>query len=312
MLGLERTRSITLTAATAAYSKVALRTAELKRCWQHTVATAVLAEEISHLCGVFSDSAYAAGLMHDIGRLGLLVAYPAEYEKTIRDAAASCLDILDFERERFGVDHAEAGRLLAERWRLPEEFLIVAGRHHDPCEGSEVTLLKIVHVACKLADFFRYDVTRPLKPMHFDEIIADLPPVARRAMTSNADKLFNKVHATLNGYEQVAEPEDVRLRLAELSVVEPIPSEEALEGEEPPAETKPAKVAETPEDTFLESLAAFWHWLARMLGFQPIEDAPPTAESPEGQQTASQQAGAPEAGQEPNPETPRLTGNRHE
>ena len=53
---------------------------------------------------------------------------------------------------------------------LPKEFLIVAGRHHDPCEGEELDLLRIVHVACRLADVLGYDVTRPLVTRGIDEI----------------------------------------------------------------------------------------------------------------------------------------------
>src|SRR5579859_6557355 len=139
LLGLDRTREATVTVATAAYA-TGLRTKELRRCWEHTVATAILADEIARACGAFIGNAYTAGIIHDIGRLGLLVAYPRDYERIIRDAADRCLDLLDFETETFGMHHAEAGRVLAERWNLPEEFRIVAGRHHDQCEGEEIDL----------------------------------------------------------------------------------------------------------------------------------------------------------------------------
>jgi HD-like signal output (HDOD) protein len=116
------------------------------------VAPAILADQIAKACGAFVDVAYTAGIIHDIGRLGLLVAYPREYETIIRDAAERYLDLLDFECEQCGVHHAEAGRILAERWDLPAELRVIAGRHHDPCEGGDLDLLRIVHVACRLAD----------------------------------------------------------------------------------------------------------------------------------------------------------------
>ena len=93
LLGLDTTRQITLAHATSAYAQGGLKTETMRRCWQHTVATAVLAEEIAAACGAFSSVAFTAGIMHDIGRLGLLVAYPAEYERVIRYAAARCLDV---------------------------------------------------------------------------------------------------------------------------------------------------------------------------------------------------------------------------
>src|SRR5205823_5148536 len=107
-LGLDRTREVLLMQATAAYSKGALRTGDLRRCWQHSVATAVLAEQIAQACGAFTNMAFTAGIMHDIGRLGLLVAYPKEYERIIADAGSHTVDILDYESEEFGLHHAEA------------------------------------------------------------------------------------------------------------------------------------------------------------------------------------------------------------
>ncbi len=165
LLGLDLTRQITLSHATAAYVGGAPKTEALRRSWQHTIATAVLAEEIAIACEMFTSVAFTAGIMHDIGRLGLLVAYPDEYEGVIRESARRCLDLLDFEEETFGVHHAEAGRMLAESWGLPPDMAVIAGRHHDACEGTELNVLRIVHVACRLADVLGYDVVKPLAPM---------------------------------------------------------------------------------------------------------------------------------------------------
>src|SRR5437588_4284509 len=156
LVGRDRTRQVAVTHAMAAYTKGAPRTDELRRCWQHMIATAVLAEEIAQACGEFTKVAFTAGIMHDIGRIALLVAYPNEYERAIQSAPARCLDLLDFEREEFGLDHAEAGRLLGVQWGLPAEFQVIAGRHHDPSDGSELDLLQIVHVACRMAGMLGY------------------------------------------------------------------------------------------------------------------------------------------------------------
>src|SRR3984885_7107259 len=50
LLGLDVTRQITLAHATAAYAQRAQKTGSMRRCWQHMVATAVLAEEIAEAC----------------------------------------------------------------------------------------------------------------------------------------------------------------------------------------------------------------------------------------------------------------------
>ena len=200
LLGIDITRQLILTHATAAYAKGALRTQELRRCWQHTVATAVLADQIANACGEFTDVAFTAGIMHDIGRLGLLVAYPAEYERIIRNAAARCLDLLDFEREEFGMEHAEAGRVLAERWGLPLGLAQIAGRHHDPCEGTTLNLLSIVHVACRLADALGYDVVRPLTPLDVDTVLAELPARGRIKLGKSPVELCAQIEQSIVDY----------------------------------------------------------------------------------------------------------------
>ena len=150
LLGLDNIRKITTSTATATYVR-RFMTAELLSCWHHSIATAVLSEVIAESCHAFENLAYVGGILHDVGRLALLVAHPDEYRKLMRDAHEKSIDLLDEEERKFGMNHAEAGRLLAQTWGLPEEFRIVNGRHHDSCDGSEVDLLRIVHFGCRLA-----------------------------------------------------------------------------------------------------------------------------------------------------------------
>jgi len=120
LLGFDRTRKLALSLAMAAYVQSALKARHLRRCWRHTIACALIADAMARACGKFEEQAYTAGILHDVGRLGLLVAYPFEYEETIRFAAERSLDMLDYERERFGVDHTEA----AECWLSGGSFRI--------------------------------------------------------------------------------------------------------------------------------------------------------------------------------------------
>ncbi len=193
LVGLDRTRQLTMSHAMAAYAKGALRTAELMRCWQHTIATAALAEEIATACGAFTKVAFTAGIMHDIGRLALIVAYPKEYEAVIRGAADKAADILDFEAETFGMHHAEAGRMLSEKWNLPLDLQIIAGRHHDPCEGAELDLLRVIHVACRLADALGYDIVHPLVPVDAKTVLAELPEATRTRLNKTSEQLCSSI-----------------------------------------------------------------------------------------------------------------------
>ena len=216
LLGLDHTRRITLAHATAAFADSSLGTEAMRRCWQHTVATAVIADEISSACEAFAGAAFTAGIMHDIGRLGLLVAYPQEYEQVIRNAAERSLDVLDFEEEEFGANHATAGRLLAERWGLPAEMGVIAGRHHDPCGGAELDLLRIVHVACRMADVLGYDVVKPLHPSNPAEVLAELPQRARERLAQSSERLCRRIEEQIQEFGSGASeaPEETLALLA--------------------------------------------------------------------------------------------------
>ena len=235
MAGLDLTRQITAAGAAAVYTRNALQTEELRRCWQHSIATAVLAEQIAEACEAFTGVAFTAGIMHDLGRLGLMVAYPDRYERIIRDAAARCIDLLDFEREEFGLHHAEAGRLLSERWGLPEELQIVAGRHHDAGEGLELDLLRIVHIACRLADALGYDVTRPLAPLSVPRILSELPVPARNRFRKTAEEL-----------QALIEQQILALDAAQPGTP-PVVSQEVLESEDSDAPQEPGPALDIPE-----------------------------------------------------------------
>jgi len=75
------------------------------------VGCALAANALAHQTGVCSpDDAFLAGLMHDIGRLGLLRFYRYEYEKMLKrllDEEKSHSVLLKWEKESFGVTHAE-------------------------------------------------------------------------------------------------------------------------------------------------------------------------------------------------------------
>lgn len=198
LLGLEEVRNATTTLAMASFYKSSA--AELVRCWQHTIATGLLSEEIARATGMFRDQAYTAGVLHDIGRIGLLAAYPGEYQQTVRDAAEHALDLLDYEREKFGMDHCEVGRWLAERWTLPEDFRVIAGRHHDLPDGSPFDLRTLVHVACRLADHLGYDVTKPLKPIEIDQLLDPIPEAARCRLTGEMDRIRKAIEIHIREY----------------------------------------------------------------------------------------------------------------
>lgn len=200
VLGLRRVRALSMTVATSNHMKAVLHVEELSRCWRHMLACALLTDELARSCAAFEDRAYTAGLLHDVGRLGLLLAYPKEYAELLRNAGRNSLELLDCESQVLGMDHCAAGRLLAEQWNLPPDFQIVAARHHDPQNNSAVDLLTLVHLGCRLADSLGFWVVEPIQPCSPEEIQASLPPLLAQRIRMDADRWRESVERRVRFY----------------------------------------------------------------------------------------------------------------
>jgi HD-like signal output (HDOD) protein len=82
---------------------------------------------------VAPDLAYTQGLLHDIGHLVMALKLGGAFESFgHRDLAPD--EVAQIERATFGFDHQQAGRLLANHWKFPEEITMVIASHHFPAE----------------------------------------------------------------------------------------------------------------------------------------------------------------------------------
>ncbi|MDA1312753.1 MAG: HDOD domain-containing protein [Acidobacteria bacterium] len=207
LLGFDTVRVMALTLAAGTYTQTVLKIPELRRCWTHSLATAVLAEELARSRSARPDQAYTAGLLHDLGRLGLLVAYPNEYADLLKEADSEgpkndSTYLLDREQRRFGVDHCEAGLMLAEKWGFPEELTRIAGRHHDRCYGATADLLTIAHVACRLADTFEFDVIKTTRPFTLEDAQEVFPESDASTIWKEIEGLRQHVYEKINSLDE--------------------------------------------------------------------------------------------------------------
>jgi len=81
-------------------------------------------------------------LMHDIGKLVLVQAYPG-YPRQVHGRARTPEERVQRERRELGVDHALVGGVLARRWGFPNSVASIIERHHaEDCEG-ETALVRL-------------------------------------------------------------------------------------------------------------------------------------------------------------------------
>jgi HD-like signal output (HDOD) protein len=84
--------------------------------------TAWIAEEISRVARIGRDSSYTAGLLHNLGTLGLMSAYRGEYSRMLEVSNDFGFDLLRTEQDLFEIDHCMAGAFQAQDWDFPNEL----------------------------------------------------------------------------------------------------------------------------------------------------------------------------------------------
>jgi diguanylate cyclase (GGDEF)-like protein/putative nucleotidyltransferase with HDIG domain len=101
----------------------------------HAITVAVGAAAAAEEARVPGDTVHLAGLLHDVGKLVLPEVFGEEAcDALAREFPAGAERVLA-ERERFGIDHAQCGALLAERWGLPAEIASIIAWHHGGPTG---------------------------------------------------------------------------------------------------------------------------------------------------------------------------------
>ena len=139
------------------------------------------------------DELLISSLLHDVGKLVLIHAYPG-YPLQVHKNARTPEHRVHAERRELGIDHALVGGVMARRWGLPQPLAAAIEHHH----GDEVTgEAAIVRLADMLAHYAQGSPISPdqllaaarqvgLDPQDLREVLYELPgpPPARRRATS--------------------------------------------------------------------------------------------------------------------------------
>jgi putative nucleotidyltransferase with HDIG domain len=154
--------------------------ADMEGLWNHSLACGVAARCLAERTGYrLSSEAYAAGLLHDIGKVVLHHTDPERFQAVVAMVREVGETMETAERGLFGSSHAEVGAWLAERWGLPADLVEAIACHHQPeAAVRNVELTALVHVANSLTERAGHSwpkgvATRPLSPSAWELVEAD-------------------------------------------------------------------------------------------------------------------------------------------
>ena len=158
VLGFNTIRSLVLSASVAKMFD-GKHSLDIDRFWKHSVVTAMAAKIIvRHFMTVRMmdpESAFCAGVMHDIGKLIFSQYMPDDYSVVCDYARDNKVSLVDAEDKVMGVNHAQMGKILSDRWSLPLDLEYGIVHHHNPGGADKAqNLVNIIH----LSDIIAHDL----------------------------------------------------------------------------------------------------------------------------------------------------------
>jgi HD-like signal output (HDOD) protein len=112
----------------------------MKSLWDHSLRTAfyafLLARDRKRRPDILDD-VYVTGILHDLGFIVVSTLKPSTQEKMRRFCMEKNIASSVLERFSFGMNHAEVGALIAEKWNFPNQLVEGIRYHTDPLHASQ-------------------------------------------------------------------------------------------------------------------------------------------------------------------------------
>ena len=132
-------------------------TKEKKQLWSHSNKTAFyafnLVKNFKHGHD-FLDDVFVSGILHDMGKIIFSSAHPELLNKIRRFCKERNIPNSTFEYLSAGMNHAEIGALVAEKWNFPDSLIAAIRYHPNPTEAPEnyrelVESIYLANMFCK-------------------------------------------------------------------------------------------------------------------------------------------------------------------
>jgi HD-like signal output (HDOD) protein len=121
---------------------------DMQSFWRSNVAAGALARELGlamHIQDI--ERCFTAGLLHDLGRLILLMNFPEQENAAMERSREAQMSLFQAEAEAFGFDQTVLAALVFKRWRFPTELIDSIRWHRRPRAAIDARQATIVHLA---------------------------------------------------------------------------------------------------------------------------------------------------------------------
>jgi len=123
-----------------------------KKLWDHSYRTAYyaynLARNFKGNAKGLQDDAYIGGMLHDMGKIVFSSVHPELLDRIRSFCKNKSIPADTFENLAGGMNHAEIGARIAEKWNFPESLVAAIRFHHEPAlmSGDYKDLVNTVYL----------------------------------------------------------------------------------------------------------------------------------------------------------------------
>jgi len=145
LLGINRVRDMLIGVCFSKMLPVRHKDFDYTFFWQHSMAVADCTRQLANYSGISPEFAFTAGLLHDIGRLIIVVLFPEAFSSILNEGKKH---LAEAERRILGFDHMEIGGKAAGHWNFPVAIQEAIELHEiPPVQDSAKSLTLLVYVA---------------------------------------------------------------------------------------------------------------------------------------------------------------------
>ncbi|MBN2440079.1 MAG: HDOD domain-containing protein [Spirochaetales bacterium] len=175
--------------------------AMMKEMWDHALRVANYAYNIARNNGKkgdILDDVFIGGILHDLGKIVLSSLHPHVVDKIVKFCIEKGISTNVVEDITVGLNHAETGAKMAEKWNFPDQLIAAIRAHHEPSASPEQ--FKSVVYPVYLANFIcSYEKEKVI----FDQ----MDPDVKRYFKLTSDEMFQELVVRLRNRFDVEEKE---------------------------------------------------------------------------------------------------------
>jgi putative nucleotidyltransferase with HDIG domain len=154
ILGFNTIRSLVLSASVLKMfpAKAGAAALDRKAFWKHSFMVGIASRMVAQIYRkkklVDMETAFSAGLLHDIGKIVLDQYSNEEYAPVLKAAREKGEPMFMMEKAMMGMSHADVSGMLVDKWQMPNELKGPIVNHHTPFEDkASQDMACIVHYA---------------------------------------------------------------------------------------------------------------------------------------------------------------------